>query len=86
MNLKLNAENARLWATYCDLRDALIAQHHDCLKRGVRTPRNVWLFVVGRDPLRRFTMPAYRYPKRLTAWLRQAVRRCEKAKQFPESL
>jgi len=82
----VNATNQALWALYCVQRDKLVAQHHDCLRRGVKTPRNVWCFVVGREPLRQFKVPQYAQPGRLTAWLRKAIAHCEKVIQSPNDL
>lgn len=82
----MNAEIKRLWETYCTLRDHLIARHHECLKAGVKTPRNIWLFSVGRDRFRKFNPPPHQYPKHQERWLKQAIRRCEKAIEFPDSL
>lgn len=80
----MNEENVRLWHEYCAMRDTVIARHHEFFKRGERTPKNIWLFVVGRDPLRRFTPPDYIYPKRCKEWLQRAIRRCEGAINHPE--
>lgn len=82
----MNDENVRLWETYCNLRDVVIAKHHGFLTQGKRTPKNIWLFVVGRDPMRRFSPPEFIYPKRCKAWLQQAIRRCESALEHPDSV
>jgi len=82
----VNATNQALWALYCVQRDKLVAQHHDCLRRGVKTPCGVWRFVIGREPMRQFKMPAYSQPGRLTTWLRRAISHCENVIEHPNEL
>lgn len=83
----MHAEQEKLWARYCVLRDGLMKVHENAKRAGRRTPKNIFLFCVSpRERYRRFNPPDFLYPKRTTDWLRAAISRCEKAVLHPDSL
>jgi hypothetical protein len=67
------AEEARLWASYCDLRDEIMAIHADCLANKARSPRMVFIFAATKCPWRSYRPPVYTWPARRIKWLKQAV-------------
>lgn len=72
---KETLEEARLWATYTDNRDKILALHAECQKAGARSPRLVFIFCVTKCPWRRYGgAPKFVFPKRRIQWLRTAIR------------
>lgn len=82
--MKATTENARLWVTYCDLRDNLVQRHAEFAAAGQRTPRGIFIFVASpKELFRRYQPPPYIYPKLLNTWLKRAIRRCTRILENP---
>lgn len=69
----MRAEEARLWALYCDNRDAIAAIHADCLNNNARSPRLVFLFCATKCQWRTYKPPVFVWPSRRIKFLKAAV-------------
>lgn len=67
------AEEARLWASYCDTRDAVVKIHEDCKANNARSPRMVFVFCATKCRFRTYRAPDYHWKSRRIKFLKQAL-------------
>jgi len=72
------------WAEYCDKRDAILKIHAECLAKGERTPKLVFIFSAQTKFIwRTWKPPGHTYPKNRIKWLDSAISYCDKVLEHP---